>query len=129
MRANRSSGGLTAGKSNQVFGYKARTACSSDERATCGSDRTHAMHGRIKMMQRSFARAIRHRPFSGQPVSGLLDRTEFLHIAFRRHDKGQGFPPVDFYQVNSFMEKRTGTFPMCERFRKTGGAGLRRSRP
>lgn len=127
--AYRSLRGLTAGKGNEIFRNEARSAGRGDERAPRGSDRSYAVHGRINMTKRPFASVIRHWPLSGQPVFCLLYGIDFLDVAIWRHDKGQGFPPVDFYQVNSFREKRTGTFAICERFRETSGSGLRRSHP
>lgn len=100
------SAGLRARQGHQIFGYKACTARGRDEGAARGSNGTNAVDCRVEVMQGAVARLVRHRPFSGQPVFGLLKRREFLHIAIRRRDKGQGFPPVEFYQNKSFLKDR-----------------------
>ncbi len=87
---------------HQILGHEPGAPGGGDEGAAGAADRTQAIHGGFKMVDGTPPRVILDRPSTAQPISRLFDGREFLHVPFRRHDEGQGFPPMNFDQVSSF---------------------------
>ena len=73
---------------------------------SCYANGHKTVHRGFNLMQRDRTRVIGNRPSFQQPIPYLLDRAEFLDIPVRRHHKGKGSPPVNFDQLDIFLERQ-----------------------
>ena len=78
---------------------------------SCYANGHKTVHRGFNLMQRDRTRVIGNRPSFQQPIPYLLDRAEFLDIPVRRHHKGKGSPPVNFDQLDIFLERQLRSAP------------------
>lgn len=99
--------GRAAGRiTDEFFRNKACRLGRSGEGTSRHANRHKAVHGGFNLMQRDRTRVIGNRPSLQQPVPHLFDRAELLDIPVRRHHKGKGSPPVNFDQLDVFLDGR-----------------------
>jgi hypothetical protein len=73
-----------------------------DESFACPTDRRHAMHRSINMLESDIAVAIGNRPLLAKPVIGLFNCGKFCGVTCRWIHKYYGFTPDNFYHYFPF---------------------------